>query len=165
VVDRAFFWRHGWSHAKEKAKEKQKFGHEGGAIMTFRKTENGKIVFATLAAWVAERLKQSNLTLPEWAAKGYRLSAIGINKRSALAELKPRIPLAHEWYNANGDQRSRAAYPTWEAYWAVLFNRAFYFFHRHNDAGRGALVPAIAEWPGKVSEDGMSLIPPALPEE
>jgi hypothetical protein len=27
------------------------------------------------------------MTLPEWAAKGYKLSVIGINKRSALAEL------------------------------------------------------------------------------
>jgi hypothetical protein len=84
--------------------------------MKFRNTENGKIVFAALAIWVAERLTKSNLTLPEWAAKGYALSAIGINKRSALAELKPRIPLAHEWYNENGDQRSRGHYPTWEAY-------------------------------------------------
>jgi hypothetical protein len=39
----------------------------------------------------------------------------------------------------------------------------FYFFHRHNDAGQGALVPAVAEWPGTVSEDGLTLIPPPVP--
>jgi hypothetical protein len=46
----------------------------------------------------------------------------------------------------------------------VLFNRAFYFFHRHNETGPGRLVAGIAEWPGTVSEDGLTLIPPALPE-
>ena len=113
-------------------------------------------MFSILAQWVAEQLSRSGLTLPQWQAKGFKLSTIGINKRSAVAELKPRIPLDHEWYNAHGDSRNR--------YWKVLFNRMFYFFHRHNDAGQGPLVPAVAEWPGTVSEDGLSLVPPAVPQ-
>jgi hypothetical protein len=128
----------------------------------FRKSTRGQIVFSILAQWVAGRLARSGMTLPQWAAKGYKLNLIGINKRSALAELKPLIPLAHEWYNEHGDSRNR--YAIWEDYWKVLFNRMFYFFHRHNDAGQGPLAPAVAEWPGKISEDGLSLIPPALPE-
>jgi len=123
-------------------------------------------VFGTLAHWVAERLTRSGMTLPEWAAKGYKLSAIGIDKRSALAELKPRIPLAHEWYNANGDSRSRGHYPSWEAYWGVLSNRAYYFFHRHAEKFESIRIYSeIAEWPGSVSADGLTLIPPPLPPE
>jgi hypothetical protein len=132
--------------------------------MKFRKTVKGQIVFAILANWVAEKLAKSGMTLPEWQALSYRLSAIGISKRSAIAELKPLIPLAHEWYNDHGDSRSRGRYATWEDYWTVLFNRLFYFFHRHNESGQGRLVPGIAEWPGKVSEDGLSLVPPPIPQ-
>src|SRR6516225_1942073 len=128
---------------------------------TFRKTDKGRILFAILANWVADQLTRSGMTLPEWAAKGYKLSAIGINKRSAVAELKPLLPDAHTWYNANGDSRSGKVYATWESYWPVLHNRIFYFFHKHAD---GKVVPVIAEWPGKVSEDGLTLIPPPLPE-
>jgi hypothetical protein len=132
---------------------------------TFRNSAKGQIVFVTLAAWVADRLTRSGLTLPEWAAKGYKLSAIGINKRSAVAELKPLLPEAHTWYNEHGDSRTRGTYATWEDYWTVLFNRAFYFFHRHRDEGRGPLVAVVAEWPGSVSADGLSLVPPPLPEK
>jgi hypothetical protein len=131
---------------------------------TFRKTDKGQIVFAILAQWLADRLTRSGMTLPEWAAKSYALSAIGINKRSAVAELKHLIPLAHEWYNAHSDSRKNRHYGSWEAYWPVLYNRLFYFFRRHNEQGRGKLVPAIAEWPGEVSEDGLSLIPPPVPQ-
>src|SRR2546430_777080 len=117
--------------------------------MNFRKTKNGQIVFAILAHWVAEKLAKSGMTLPEWAAKGYKLSAIGINKRSAFAELKPRIPHAHEWYNENGDRRGRGHYPCWEAYWGVLSNRAYYFFHRHAEKYESIRIYSeIAEWPG-----------------
>jgi len=130
---------------------------------TFRKTDKGQIVFAILAHWVADRLTRSGKTLPEWAATGYKLSAIGINKRSAIAELKPRLPDAHTWYNAHGDSRTRGHYATFEDYWTVLFNRLFYFFHRHNEDGRGKLVPVVAEWPGQISQDGLSLIPPPIP--
>jgi hypothetical protein len=85
--------------------------------------------------------------------------------RSALAELQPRISLAHQWYNENGDQRSRGHYPSWEAYWGVLSNRAYYFFHRHAQGfDRIRIYAEVAEWPGTVSEDGLTLIPPALPE-
>jgi hypothetical protein len=132
--------------------------------MNFRKTDKGPIVFAILAQWLADRLTRSGMTLPEWAAKGYKLGDIGIGKHSAIAELKPLMPLAHEWYNEHGDSRSRGRYATWEDYWQVLFNRLFYFFHRHNESGRGPLVPAVAEWPGEISADGLALVPPPLPE-
>jgi hypothetical protein len=131
---------------------------------TFRKTDKGQIVFAILANWLADRLTRSGMTLPEWAAKDYALNVIGINKRSAVAELKHLIPLAHEWYNEHGDSRKNRHYGSWEAYWPVLYNRLFYFFRRHNEQGQGKLVPAIAEWPGEVSEDGLSLIPPPMPQ-
>ena len=91
--------------------------------MKFRKTAKGKIVFTILANWVAEKLAKSGMTLPGWQALSYRLSAIGINKRSAIAELRPLIPNAHQWYNEHGDSRTRGHYATWEDYWVVLFNR------------------------------------------
>jgi len=131
---------------------------------TFRKTEEGRVVWAILANWVVVRLVSSGMTLPEWAAKGYALSAVGINKRNAIAELKPAIPLVHELYNKNGDSPNQH-YGSWEAFWPILYNRLFYFFRRHNDLGRGKLVPAIAEWPGTVSEDGLTLVPPPVPPE
>jgi hypothetical protein len=131
---------------------------------TFRRSEKGQIVFAILAKWLANRLTRSGMTLPQWAAKGYALSAIGINKRNAVAELKPLIPLAHDWYNAHGDSRANRHYGSWEQYWPVLYNRLFYFFRKHNEQGHGKLVPAIAEWPGEVSPDGLSLVPPPVPQ-
>jgi hypothetical protein len=102
------------------------------------------------------------MTFPELQALNYRLSAIGINKRSAIAELRPLIPNTHQWYNKHGDSRTRGHYATWEDYWVVLFNRLFYFFHQHNEQGQGKLVPVVAEWPGTVSEDGLSLVPPQV---
>jgi hypothetical protein len=50
---------------------------------TFRKSAEVQIVFAILAQWVAARLNHSGMTLPQWEAKGYKLSA---NKRSTISE-------------------------------------------------------------------------------
>jgi len=55
-------------------------------------------------------------------------------------------------------------YETWEAYWeTVLFNRAFYFFHKHSKNG-GHLVPAVAEWPlARYPRMGCGSSPPEIP--
>ena len=53
-------------------------------------------------------------------------------------------------------------YATWEVYFSgSLAKRIYYFFRKHAD---GKIVVAVAEWPGTVSEDGLSLIPPPLPQ-
>jgi hypothetical protein len=128
-------------------------------MQKFRKTPQGAKVFYLLAVWVNGKLRESELTLPQWQAKGYALSAIGVTKAAALRELQPLMPSAHEAYNLNGD--SEKQYPTFDAFWEFLSNRVYYFFHRHEG---GRVVPAIAEWPGGVSEDGLFLIDPANPE-
>jgi hypothetical protein len=33
-----------------------------------------------------------------------------------------------------------------------------------NEQGQGKLVPAIVEWPGEISQDGLSFIPPPIPQ-
>jgi hypothetical protein len=129
-------------------------------MLKFRKTPEGIKVFYLLAVWINRKLRESELTLPQWQAKGYSLSAIGVTKAAALKELEPFMPSAHKAYNAHGDAGKR--YASWAEFWEFLNNRAFYFFHRHEG---GRIVPAVAEWPGEVSEDGLSLIDPQNPEE
>jgi hypothetical protein len=66
-----------------------------GKRASFRRSPAGQIVFDELAYWVADKLNASGLTLPDWAATGYTLRAIGVTKASALAELQRWIPEAH----------------------------------------------------------------------
>jgi hypothetical protein len=125
---------------------------------SFRRSEKGKLVIHNLAIWIAERLQASGLTFDQWLERGCHLSQIGVSRASAVAELKPRIPFAHEWYNESGNGKQ---YPTWEAYWnGSLCNRAIYFFRKHKP--EGGIVAALAEWPGELV-DGQ-LIAPELEE-
>jgi len=117
-------------------------------------------VFAHLAHYVVERMQKSGVSLPQFEASGFDLSLIGINKRTALQELQPRIPKAHLWYSDHGD--SVRVYLSWALFWPVMHNRLVYFFRKHHPDG-GALIRCIAEWPGTVSKDGQRLIPPAIP--
>jgi hypothetical protein len=126
---------------------------------SFRRSERGKLVINSLAIWIAERLQASGLTFDQWLERGCQLSEIGVTRATAASELKPRIPDAHEWYNASGDGKT---YPTWEAYWnGSLCNRAIYFFRRHKP--EGGIVAALAEWPSELV-DGV-LIPPTIERE
>jgi len=128
---------------------------------TFLRSDKGRIVRAHLAHYVIGRMEKSGVSLPAWEAKRFDLSVIGVSKASALAELYPKIPLAHLWYNDHGD--SPKVYLSWEQYWPVLYNRITYFFRKHGREG-GGLLRCVAEWPGTVSEDGLSLIPPPVPQ-
>jgi hypothetical protein len=123
---------------------------------SFRRSERGKLVISSLAIWIAERLQRSGLTFEQWLERGCQLSQIGISRASAVADLKPQIPDAHEWYNESGDGKT---YSTWEAYWnGSLCNRAIYFFRKHKPGG--GIVACLAEFPGTV-ENGQ-LVPFSL---
>jgi hypothetical protein len=128
--------------------------------MNFRKTDKGQIVFAALAAWILVRLEQSGLTLRQWQALDFKLSAIGAGKTAALRELQPKIPDAHIWYNGHGD--SARQYRDWPDFWRFLSNRAYFFFHAHVEGG--GIVARVAEWPGEVSPDGLLLLLPSPTE-
>jgi hypothetical protein len=43
------------------------------------------------------------LTFEDWFRRGAYLSDLGINRKSAIAELKSRIPDAHLWYSEHGE--------------------------------------------------------------
>jgi hypothetical protein len=116
---------------------------------SFRRSEKGRIVIHTLARWIVERLQSSGLSFDAWLQGGCKLKDIGVNRASAIAELRPRIPEAHEWYNQSGNGKQ---YANWEAYWeGSLANRAYYFFHRHDLEKR--IVAGVAEWPGTVENN------------
>lgn len=128
---------------------------------SFRRSEKGKIVYGTLARWIAAKLRSSGLTFEEWLAKGWQLSDINVSRSSAVTELKQQIPDAHIWFNESGD--SRKFFPTWESYWNVsLVNRAIYFFRKHKPGG--GIVACLGEWPGTL-ENGQLIPPQVSPEE
>jgi hypothetical protein len=126
---------------------------------SFRRSPQGQFVMRTCALWIIERLAASGITFEQWFAAGCNLADIGVHRVNAIAELQAAILDAHRWYNESGNGKQ---YATWEAYFSgSLANRIYYFFRKHAD---GKIVVAVAEWPGTVSEDGLSLIPPPLPQ-
>jgi hypothetical protein len=104
-----------------------------------KKTRSGearKLVMRACALWVIEPLAASGITFEQWFVAGCFLSAIGINRANAVADLKPAIPSAHVWY--------------WEAYFSgSLSNRIYYFFRKHVE---GKIVVAVAEWPWTIQD-------------
>jgi hypothetical protein len=135
---------------------------------TFFNTPEGRFVRAHTAHYVAGRMHKTGVSLPQFKASGFNLSALGISKLNALNELYPLIPNAHIWYCSwyaiwfGNRGIGNKAYLTWGDYWtAVLHNRITYFFRKHHP--EGGLIRCTAGWPGKVSEDGMWLVSPPIP--
>jgi hypothetical protein len=144
---------------------------KGKSKPTFFSTSEGRFVRAHTAHYVAARMHKTGVTLPQFEASGFNLSALGISKLNALKELYPLIPKAHFWYcdwyaHWYGNRGiGNKAYLIWGDFWtAVLHNRITYFFRKHSTDGH--LLPCIAGWRGAggtVSEDELWLVPPPIP--
>ena len=104
----------------------------------------GRIILEVTARWVVDQAFQRGWTIYDYTEWRCSLAEMGITSENAAATLKVRMPQAHLHYNENAGSKEKM--PTWEAWFSHrLRNRIFYFFHKHDSAGR--IVRCVAEWP------------------
>lgn len=104
----------------------------------------GREVIETAARWVVEQAAFRGLTVHDYIGGLCSLVDMGVTSENAVATLKPRIGTAHDHYNEHGGSKQK--FGTWEKWFSNrLRNRIFYFFHKHDSAGK--IVRCVAEWP------------------
>ena len=113
-------------------------------MANYWRSGEGREVIEITARWVVEQAAFRGLTVHDYIEGRCSLVDLGVASENALATLKPRIIAAHDHYNEHGGSKQK--FGTWEAWFSArLRNRIFYFFHRHDDAGK--IVRCVAEWP------------------
>lgn len=109
----------------------------------WRNGEGRKVIEIT-ARWVVQEAAFRGLTVHDYIEGRCSFADMGITSENATTTLKHQISTAHEHYNENGGSQEK--FGTWEGWFSNrLRNRIYYFFHKHDSAGK--IVRCVAEWP------------------
>ena len=111
---------------------------------SYWRSGEGRVILEVAARWVVDQAAKCGRTIHDFIEGRCSLADLGITAKNAVATLKVRIPDAHLHYNENAG--SREEMPSCEAWFSQrLRNRIFYFFHKHDSAGK--IVRCVGEWP------------------
>ena len=111
---------------------------------SYWRSGEGRVILETAARWVVDQAAKRGTTIHHFIEGRCSLADLGITAKNAVATLKVRMPDAHLHYNENAGSREEMS--SWEAWFSQrLRNRIFYFFHKHNSAGK--IVRCVGEWP------------------
>lgn len=111
---------------------------------SYWRSGEGRVILETAARWVADQAAKRGRSVYDFIEGRCSLSDLGVTTDNAKATLRVRMPDAHLHYNENAG--SREVMVTWEQWFSErLRNRIFYFFHKHDSAGK--IVRCVGEWP------------------
>ena len=111
---------------------------------SYWRSGEGRVILEIAARWVVDESAKRGKTIFDFIEGRCGLVDLGVTTKNAATTLRVRMATAHIHYNENAGSREEML--SWEAWFSQrLRNRIFYFFHKHDSAGK--IVRCVGEWP------------------